>query len=689
MKRHLMAILMVFFATAAYAQVDSIFVDVSQRQGAVNRQLLGTNIVTPWAGSFEDLFSDTFIFRMKEMGIRRIRWPGGSNADSYNWRIHGWWRQPFPSGYGVNLSQMAQICQEIGCELQITVNFGTMNAHDAADLVRYCRDSLRIRVSYWEIGNETHHEHTLEQSWTACNPRKYYFGGSEERRGRFRPGGNSSSPGFKGDLFASDGSAHQRWLIHFPDVAPGSDSVWVGPDTTHLVLWKRVKFDTILPGDTGNYYEMDYDSSILKFGDGIKGRIPPKNWGVLCEYTSTHHDGYLTFVDSMKAVDPSIQIGSCFPPDTTWARSTLDSVFSHIDFIITHQYGPESVETEKSYYMRMIYAPKMLAALFGIRRWIDRWAGDYADSIGLAVTEWNFIIAPPIHKIAGASLASALFAAEKLGSMIENSDTLRLQIANQFNAIKNGSGQYNGLLRSGDYLQRPEAYVFKMFQEFFGDTLVKNNVECDLFQQGWRPYPYYPYLVAYASKRDNKLFLIVINKDSTRAHPTRITIENFTPVSQGIAHILTADSIYATNEENPETVTFLDSTLTHVSSSFLFPFPAHSVTALELEESPSNVIRHSPPVKSFCLENAYPNPFNASTTIKYRLGVGGRVNLSIVDLLGRIVRHLVKKKESAGEHSIIWDGKDDSGNGVGSGVYFCQLKTANGYSRTKKLLLLK
>ncbi len=91
----------------------------------------------------------------------------------------------------------------------------------------------------------------------------------------------------------------------------------------------------------------------------------------------------------------------------------------------------------------------------------------------------------------------------------------------------------------------------------------------------------------------------------------------------------------------------------------------------------------------FELFQNYPNPFNASTTIKYRLGVGGRVNLSIVDLLGRIVRHLVQKKESVGEHSIIWDGRDDSGNGVGSGVYFCQLKTANGYSRTRKLLLLK
>ncbi len=233
-------IFLVIWLTRASASItsptmDTIHVDAATSLGPVNRDLFGTNLVTPWAGSPDELLGAEFVEAMRALGISRIRWPGGTNANNYNWRIHGWWRNPGTCSAGLDLRQAAELCQRIGCELQITVNFGTMSAHDAADLVRFCQDSLGIRVRYWEIGNEIHHEHTFEVSWTACDARKYYFGGSAERRGRFRPGGYSRSLGYRGDLFSGAQLEDGRWLLHFPDIAPGSDVVWVGPDSAHLV----------------------------------------------------------------------------------------------------------------------------------------------------------------------------------------------------------------------------------------------------------------------------------------------------------------------------------------------------------------------------------------------------------------------------------------------------------------------
>ena len=75
--------------TLCYSQQDSIIVDVSQKLGVVNRDILGSHIVTPYCGAFEDLSSEIFLDRMEEAGFTMLRWPGGSNSCNYNWKIDG------------------------------------------------------------------------------------------------------------------------------------------------------------------------------------------------------------------------------------------------------------------------------------------------------------------------------------------------------------------------------------------------------------------------------------------------------------------------------------------------------------------------------------------------------------------------------------------------------------------------
>jgi hypothetical protein len=91
----------------------------------------------------------------------------------------------------------------------------------------------------------------------------------------------------------------------------------------------------------------------------------------------------------------------------------------------------------------------------------------------------------------------------------------------------------------------------------------------------------------------------------------------------------------------------------------------------------------------FSLSNNYPNPFNPETKIQYTVGSKQTpIRLTIYNVLGQKVTTLADEPKRAGTHHVIWDGKNDEGKEVASGIYFYQLK-AGGFTETKKMLLLK
>jgi hypothetical protein len=87
------------------------------------------------------------------------------------------------------------------------------------------------------------------------------------------------------------------------------------------------------------------------------------------------------------------------------------------------------------------------------------------------------------------------------------------------------------------------------------------------------------------------------------------------------------------------------------------------------------------------LEN-YPNPFNPSTTIPYRLAAAADVELAVYDMLGQRVRLLRQGIEQAGLHKLEWDGRDEAGHQVAGGVYFYRLR-AGDFVEMRRLTLLK
>jgi len=84
----------------------------------------------------------------------------------------------------------------------------------------------------------------------------------------------------------------------------------------------------------------------------------------------------------------------------------------------------------------------------------------------------------------------------------------------------------------------------------------------------------------------------------------------------------------------------------------------------------------------------YPNPFNPATTIALDLPRAGDVSLKIYNLRGALVRTLLDERLAAGHHEIVWNGTDDRGATVASGVYFSEVKAA-GEERVHKLALIK
>lgn len=96
----------------------------------------------------------------------------------------------------------------------------------------------------------------------------------------------------------------------------------------------------------------------------------------------------------------------------------------------------------------------------------------------------------------------------------------------------------------------------------------------------------------------------------------------------------------------------------------------------------------APPI--FALEQNVPNPFNPVTTIRYSIPEAGRVRLIIYNAAGQLVRTLVDEEQAprAGEYAVTWNGANDAGRPVASGVYFCRL-SLKVYSQTKKMVVLR
>ena len=117
--------------------------------------------------------------------------------------------------------------------------------------------------------------------------------------------------------------------------------------------------------------------------------------------------------------------------------------------------------------------------------------------------------------------------------------------------------------------------------------------------------------------------------------------------------------------------------------------PGDSLSALITPETVSVEDNGGAIPVAFSLEQNYPNPFNPSTNIVFKLAKSADVKLTIYNLLGQRVAVLLDNKtQIAGKHSVQWDGRDEAGNLVSSGLYIYKIE-AGDFTQARKMLLMK
>ncbi|MFQ5583152.1 MAG: T9SS type A sorting domain-containing protein [Calditrichia bacterium] len=114
-----------------------------------------------------------------------------------------------------------------------------------------------------------------------------------------------------------------------------------------------------------------------------------------------------------------------------------------------------------------------------------------------------------------------------------------------------------------------------------------------------------------------------------------------------------------------------------------------SVWIAIIEDSTVVGIQGEEPLASpFYLARNYPNPFNPATNLQFRISDFGLVRLAVYDLLGREVRILVNDHRTPGSYTVQWDGKDNTGKPVSSGIYIYRLQVGD-FSQSRKLVLMR
>lgn len=159
------------------------------------------------------------------------------------------------------------------------------------------------------------------------------------------------------------------------------------------------------------------------------------------------------------------------------------------------------------------------------------------------------------------------------------------------------------------------------------------------------------------------------------------------------ARQVTGQPIPATNSSEPQTYYYIDQDVVAGNTYFYWlqtidldlTYNFHGPIAITLDEE----VDVPEPVFTTALNQNYPNPFNPETTINYSLREDtDYMELKIYNVLGQVVRTLHVGAQSQGEHTVVWNGRDDYNRSVSSGIYFYRMSTPT-YNRTFKMMLLK
>ncbi len=586
-------------AALAAASSAAVHIDATHPGRIVDGNLMGSNLLhdVPASDTVDD---PDFVVAASRMGLSVLRWPGGNQADVYDWKqdeiaVPG--RRIHVDGL-VDVARMIRFASQVGAEPTITVNFGTMTAQDAADLVEFLNgpaDSVwgavraglgfpaPLGVRFFEIGNEENQPHMWYYSWTAEDPWKYFFGGDEERRGFY--GGSRQDPvGAKGDFIAADGEPGQEYTLRF---LPARD--------LH-VLWAASTQDAEARvfeewHEVDRFEDQGADASVftfsgpgtVRFGDGVHGRIPPAGSYLLVEYTTYGHGGFVDFTRAMRAAPSSvpIRIGAATLPfvdgDPIGDTEAMRGIFEAMDFYVRHQYDaafPKEWWSDQASRRQIPWERvSLLESVFGRVHGAMEAAGvDRPLSIG--VTEWNIFLAQQAWHL-DRTLEGGVLAAEWIARVLAAGDAAPVVYAEQF-ALPGGN---LSLIRSqADASVAPMGYVFEGFAPWAGGRLLPVSVDAPKARAYDRDLPLVV-AAAVLSADGTSLHAVFINDSVDTPVETFVSIQGFS-AGQARLRRLAADAADADNDHGVIAVALEEASLPLPVTTLTLP--PHSVSFLDL-----------------------------------------------------------------------------------------------------------
>jgi len=343
------------------------------------------------------------------------------------------------------------------------------------------------------------------------------------------------------------------------------------------------------------------------------GNEPYGNWGHSFRPPIKYVENLKNYSTAMKEIDPDIKIGAAMGGDYfgDWDKTVMREAGDYMDFASYHWY-PNHTSPRKKYkgashpdpmdvMANAFYIPTLVSYFNDL---VKRENPDRAGKIDIAILEWDgswdapsYNPEPYAQGVIQWSLANAIFYAESFAQMIKNG--IILTANHDFQDTPYGlirghyteEEQYN-VMWDGKTI-RPKALAIKMFSKYFGDMMVKTEVEGSpvyVKDPDWNPMSYsgeVPYVTVYASKTEDEkyLYIMFINRSSSDSYPADIAIRDGEYKKEVKRWILIGPYLSAQNDGNPGLVDITeDATTIDDPNNFKIKVPARSVMSVRLEK---------------------------------------------------------------------------------------------------------
>lgn len=501
--------------TPETAVSNTIIVDLG-RDRPINPYLLGTNIPA-WLGN-DRLSNAQFQSRTIGAGVSFIRLPGGSWSNYYDWLA----------------------CERGGVGIDETAECYWPWAARPTDFINYLRDT------------------GLEGMYTINM--------------------NSTAKEAAALVAFFNGSVDDETVIGL-DVR--------GRDWGKVSDWAQLRSDNGNPEPLGlRYFEIGNEIYGGKEGLGTDCSFGWEDvW--TCDGTeyvngigegSERKEGFLEFLEAMKAVDPSIWVGAVGIPYqsewSNWGNEVIAAAGQVMDFYIIHHYGFFEPPTN---FAEALAEPAFTwpAVMADVQAAFDQYAG--GRNVPVAITEYNlFSVQEQDNSQLMTRLVNALYTADTVGQMMTNG----VQMAAQWNLANGqaGNGTDYGLIQADTYDPYPQYYAYALWSRFGGEMLPALN-----------PFPADTTLAVYAGRIDEQTISILAINKTGESLETAVQLENSPAITSGIADVLTGDSLDAQtitfNGQATPAADFSDAPSTPLNltgNTFSYTFAPYSVTLLRL-----------------------------------------------------------------------------------------------------------